>query len=268
MRTARRQGQPLRRPKTRMTIGEYWERWWTEEITVAKARATQYSYRDTYVSYIAPRIGDVKLRQIIDDPQLLVDWRSKLVKDKSQSALEHAQRVLSSMLSAAAEEGVVPHNPLLLLSRQGRRGRARTVGRVRPKSEPLAVDLTAWFLVLAYLRRPTRPRIKGDEPRPCRYPLDRERDALIVALGFMAGLRVPSEALGLTRGDVRNGRLHIEGRSSCGEYIPGSKTGHGRDLPRLAEQRPMRRATRSSAVACRRASRSPPSPSGAGPASR
>jgi integrase len=139
--------------------------------------------------------------------------------------------VLSSMLSAAAEEGLIPHNPLLLLTQQGRRGRARAVGRARARSEPLAVDLTAWFLVLDYLRRPTRPRSNGAEPRPRRYPLDRERDALIVALGFMAGLRLPSEALGLTRRDVRGGRVHIEGRSSSGEYIAGSKTGRGRDLP-------------------------------------
>jgi integrase len=61
--------------------------------------------------------------------------------------------------------------------------------------------------------------------------LDRERDALIVALGFMAGFRLPSEALGLTRGDVHTGRVHMEGRSSQGEYTPGSKTGPGRDLP-------------------------------------
>lgn len=52
-----------------------------------------------------------------------------------------------------------------------------------------------------------------------------------MALGFMAGFRLPSEALGLTRGDVRDGRLHMEGRSSCGEYTAGSKTGWGRDMP-------------------------------------
>ena len=239
MRTARRQGRPLRRPKTRLTISDYWQRWWTEEVTVGKARATQYSYRGIYGSDIGPRIGNLKLRQLIDDPQLLVHWRTTLAKDKSQSALQHAQRVLSSMLSAAAEEGVIPHNPLLLLTQQGRRVRTRTIGRAQPRSEPLAVDLAAWFLVLTYLRRPTRPAIRGDKPRARRYPLDRERDALIVALGFMAGFRLPSEALGLTRADVRRSRLHMEGRSSLGEYTPGSKTGAGRDLPlrpELAEE--------------------------------
>ena len=188
-----------------MTINGYWEHWWVEELTPAKARATQYSYRDTYAAYIAPRI---------DDPHLLIDWRSKLAREKSQSALDHAHRVLSSMLSAATEEGLIPNNPLLLLTQHGRRGRARLVGRTRRKNEPLAMDLTAWFLVLDYLRRATRPRGDGGPPRPRRYSLDRERDALIVAVGFMAGLRLPSEALGLTRADVRAGRLHIEGRSS------------------------------------------------------
>ncbi len=84
---------------------------------------------------------------------------------------------------------------------------------------------------MEYLRRPTRPPVNGDKPRTRASLLDRERDALIVALGFMAGFRLPSEALGLTRGDVRGGRVHMEGRSSEGEYTPGSKTGPTRDLP-------------------------------------
>ncbi len=239
MRTARRDGQPVRRPKTRLTVDEYWEIWWAQEVTLAKARATQYSYKGTYVAYIGPRIGAIKLRQIIDDPQLLVDWRSKLARDKGQSVLEHAQRVLSSMFSAAAEARVIPHNPLLLLTQQRRRGRARTVARAKPKAEPLAVDLAAWFLVVDYLRRPTRPAIKGGKPRTRRYPLDRERDALMVALGFMAGYRPPSETLGVCHGDVRKDRLYMEGRDSAGEYIPGSKTGPRRDMPlrpELAEE--------------------------------
>jgi integrase len=135
------------------------------------------------------------------------------------------------MLSAAAEEAVLPHNPVLLLESQQRRGRARKLARSTAPRGAIAIDPVAWFLVLEYLRRPTRPGGRGRQERVRRYPLDRERDALIVALGFMAGLRLPSEALGLTRDDVRNGRLHVEGRSSQGEYLAGSKTGPGRDLP-------------------------------------
>jgi len=231
MRTARRAGEPVRRPTTRLTVDGYWRRWWQEEVTVAKARATQYSYRDTYAASIGPRIGELKLREIVEDSQLLLDWRARLAREKSQSALDHAQRVLSSMLSAAAEEGLIPYNPLLLLSRQGRRGRRRSIGRTQTVAEPIAVDIAAWFLVVERLRRPTRPAPTGTGVRTRRYLLDREQDALIVTLGFMAGLRLPSEALGLTREDVRTGRLHVEGRSSSGEYTPGSKTGRGRDLP-------------------------------------
>jgi hypothetical protein len=35
--------------------------------------------------------------------------------------------------------------------------------------------------------------------------------------------------------ELRRGGLHVEGRSSCGEYIAGSKTGYGRDLALRAE---------------------------------
>ena len=231
MRTARRRGQPQRRPKTRLTIYDYWQRWWSEEVTVGKARGTQYGYRDIYACYIGPQIGDVKLRDLVEDPQILVRWRSNLAQTKSQAVVQQAHRVLSSMLSAAAEAGEISHNPILLLAQRSRRGRARKLARTPAPREPVAIDPVAWFLVLDYLRRPTRPPINGNEIRVRRYPLDRECDALILALGFMAGLRLPSEALGLTREDVRNGRLHIEGRSSSGEYAPGSKTGPGRDLP-------------------------------------
>jgi integrase len=231
MRVARREGKPVRLPKTQLTIDEYWELWWEQEVTVGKTRATQHSYRGTYACYIRPRIGRVKLRQLIDDPQLLVNWRLRLARDKSEVVLDHTHRVLSSMLSAAAEEGVIPYNPLSLLTLKGRRGRKRTVTRSKPRRDPVAIDPTAWFVVMEYLRRPTRPAVNGDKPRTRGSSLDRECDALIVALGFMAGFRLPSEALGRTRGDVREGRVHMEGRSSEGEYTPGSKTGPTRDLP-------------------------------------
>jgi integrase len=231
MRVARREGRPVRLPKTQLTIDQYWELWWEQEVTVAKTRATQHSYRGAYACYIRPRIGRVKLRELIDDPQLLVNWRLRLARDKSEAVLDHAHRVLSSMLSAAAEGGVIPYNPLLVLTRERRRGRKRTITRSQPRREALAIDPAAWFVVMEYLRRPTRPPVNGDKPRTRASLLDRERDALIVALGFMAGLRLPSEALGLTRGALRDGRLHMEGRSSEGEYTPGSKTGPGRNLP-------------------------------------
>src|SRR5690242_16174318 len=57
MRSDRRKGQPVRRPASRMTVDDYWQHWWTHEVTVAKARATQYSYRDIYTADIAPRLG-------------------------------------------------------------------------------------------------------------------------------------------------------------------------------------------------------------------
>lgn len=234
MRTARREGRHVRPARTRLTVERYWKTWWATEVAVGKTRATQYSYRGTYAAYIEPPLGSVTLSRLVEDPQLLVSWRQKLIKDKSPRAVGQAHRVLSSMLSAAAEEEIIPHNPLLLLSTRLRR-RGRRIARIQASSPPVAVDLAAWFLVLDYLRRPTRPPVKGDKPRTRRFALDRERDALIVALGFMAGFRLPSEALGLTVGDARDGRLYMEGRSSAGEYLPGSKTGPGRDLPLRSE---------------------------------
>jgi len=235
MRTARRRGQALRPPRVNLTIDQYWQRWWAQEVVVAKARGTQYGYRAVYCAYVGPRIGDVKLRELIEDPEMLVRWRSALAQTKSQAVVVQAQRVLSSMLSAAAEQGVLPHNPFMLLEARGHRGRARKVARPATSRGPVAIDPVAWFLLTAYLRRSTRPGGRGVGQRLRRYALDRERDALIVSLGFMAGLRLPSEALGLTYEDMRKGRLQIEGRSSHGEYAVGSKTGPGRDVPLVPE---------------------------------
>ena len=235
MRTVRREGRPVRPSQTRQTVEDYWQKWWASEVIVGKSRATQYSYRSTYLAHIRRQLGPIKLSRLIDNPQLLVAWRGKLSKDKAPSAVEHAHRVLSSMLSAAAEDEIIPHNPLLLISLRQRRGSARRVTRPQVSPAPVAIDLAAWFLALEYLRRPTRPALDGEQPRTRRYPLDRERDALILALGFMAGYRLPSEALGLTVADVHEDRLYMEGRSSAGEYLLGSKTGPGRDLPLRGE---------------------------------
>jgi hypothetical protein len=65
MRTARREGKPERRPKTRLTVDDYfWEKWWPEEVTLAKSRGTQQSYRSNHLSYIAPRVGRLRLTEL------------------------------------------------------------------------------------------------------------------------------------------------------------------------------------------------------------
>ncbi len=99
MRVARREGKPVRLPKTQLTIDQYWELWWGQEVTVGKTRATQHSYRGAYACYIRPRIGRVKLRQLIDDPQVLVNWRLRLARDKSEVVLDHAHRPPKKVLS-------------------------------------------------------------------------------------------------------------------------------------------------------------------------
>src|ERR1700733_8703415 len=119
MRTARRNGKPVRQPKTRMTIDDLWDRFWEEEVVVAKSRGTQYGYRDTYRAYIGPHIGGLKLRALIEDPQPLKRWRSLLARTKSKAVVDHASAVASSMLSFAAEEDLIPFNPLLALAQQG-----------------------------------------------------------------------------------------------------------------------------------------------------
>jgi hypothetical protein len=144
MRTKRREGKPVRRPKTRLTVDELWQRFWAEEVTVAKARGTQTSYKDTYAAYVGPHIGHRKVRALVEDPQLLKDWRSRLAR-QSEAVLVKGHAVASSMFSFAVDEGEIPYNPLLALARAGRRrgGRKRKVARAQPRRGPVAVDPAA-----------------------------------------------------------------------------------------------------------------------------
>jgi len=126
------------------------------------------------------------------------------------------------MLSAA-EEGAIPHNPLLSPGRFGRRSSSHKLTRGRRARDPLAIDPSAWFLLMEQLRRGAGASAKDSRSRRPARLLERERGALMVALGFMAGLRLPSEALGLRHRDARAGRLYVEGRSSAGEYSSGGR---------------------------------------------
>jgi integrase len=212
--------------EARITVAVYWERFWLREVTVAKARATQQGYRAIFDSYVRRELGQERLGDLVEDRAILAGWRSRLAREKSHAVVVQARRVLSSMLSAAVEEGAIACNPLLVGER---RGRSRKLTRSERTREPMAIDPAGWFLLMERLRGGAG----GEERRRRARALAREHGALMVALGFMAGLRLPSEALALRRMDVHDGRLYIDGRSSAGEYTPGSKTGRGRDLPLL-----------------------------------
>jgi len=204
------------------TVAEYWERFFSNEVAIAKARATQHGYRAIFDSYIRQELGHEQLHDLISDRRMLVRWRSRLAEGKSHAVVVQAQRVLSSMLSAA-EEGAIPHNPLLSPGRFGRRSSSHKLTRGRRARDPLAIDPSAWFLLMEQLRRGAGASAKDSRSRRPARLLERERGALMVALGFMAGLRLPSEALGLRHRDARAGRLYVEGRSSAGEYSSGGR---------------------------------------------
>jgi len=202
-------------PADLATVAEYWERFFSKEVAVAKARATQQGYRAIFDSYVRKELGDEQLHNLIADRQVLVGWRSRLAETKSHAVVAQAQRVLSSMLSAAAEDGTIPHNPLLSHGQFGRRSGSRKLARGRRARDPLAIDPSAWFLLMERLRRGARWSAVG-APRHGARSLERERGALMIALGFMAGLRLPSEALGLRHRDVRAGRLYVEAGAQPG----------------------------------------------------
>lgn len=151
-----------------MTLGEWLERWiatdgiaWQQTTLVQRARLLS--------RWCLPYIGDVRLRDL--GVARLKTWRAQMLRaGASANTINHATRDLSSALSAAAYEGLIPANPL-------RTQRLRSLPQ-QPSS---------------------RRAVSVAEVEAIRNELA-PRDQLMVSLMAYGGLR-PAEVLGLQWGD-------------------------------------------------------------------
>jgi integrase len=147
--------------------------------------------------WVSPYIGDVPLRQL--GRARVKEYRAAIIRDGSKPTnTNNVLRVLSSALSAAVDEGLIPGNPCFRL------------GRVE--------------------QAPTeRQAFHPDTVREIIAAMPEGRDRMIVALGAYAGLR-PAEIVALRWMDIADGVIHVQ-RSVQDGKVKTTKGLHARTVP-------------------------------------
>lgn len=211
-----------------LTLNDFFEWWADNDGPHSVAAATYNSYTWAYNAHARRRIGHHRLTELVLKPHIVRKWRADVAKatDKrtgkalKPTTVRGAHRALSAILTAAVAEGHLPRNPLHAET-QGRRRRSRSERLAEVAPETRDISMVAWCLLALVLERRSRRR----------DPLDARLDAAMVRVGFMSGLRMPSEVVGLRWKDIGEQLLAVEGRVSEGEWEPVTKTLDPRTVP-------------------------------------
>jgi integrase len=182
------------------TLREFKERYWRDYATPNLATSTRANYEHLWKTRIAPKLGDVRLRDI--GPARVERFRAELEKDGAGSpTVRKSLIVLQGMLSAAVRWERIDRNP----AREVRKPSQKRSRFVRPFSPPAAEGMRAKLL-----------------------QEKRQRDAALLCLLAYAGLR-PSEALALRWNDIGSRSLRVERALSNG-VVKSTKTGKVRTV--------------------------------------
>lgn len=213
---------PLEQPRV-TTLREYVETWKSGAKRSLAVR-TYVGYEQVLDLYIIPALGDRDIKALTwaDVKGLIVEkQRDGYIHKKngegkgvrkaySANTIRLIRATLSTVLSEAAEEGVVPTNPLIG-QRQRRRG-------MRPPS--VEVSVLSWEQKAVFESKILNMLSEGQLPQSY---------ANILLLMLHTGLR-PSEARALKPGDIdfQAKRLRVERAATEGGAIKGTKTGESR----------------------------------------
>lgn len=147
--------------------------------------------------WVVPYLGDVPLREL--GRARVKEYRAEIVRDGSPPTnTNNVLRVLSSAMSAAADEGLIPANPCFRL---GKMPQAPT----------------------------ERQAFHPDTVREIIAAMPEGRDRMIVAVGAYAGLR-PAEIVALRWMDLADGVIHVS-RSVQDGKVKVTKGMHSRTVP-------------------------------------
>lgn len=181
---------------TKVTMNEWLERWLTtyrHEWAATTLRQRAYEAD----KWIAPYLGNLRMGDLRQ--RTIRDYRAAILEDGCSPA--HANgimRILSSCLSAAAAEDLLPANPVLGI-------------RALPAHREKARALTP--LQIETIRAAMQPG----------------RDRRIVSIMAYAGLR-PAEVVGLEWRHVTDSVLHVEQSVQFGQVV-STKTRRSRTVP-------------------------------------
>lgn len=206
-----------------ITLREYVEDWKPRAQRNLAAR-TYAGYEQVLDLYIIPALGDRDIKSLAwaDVKNLIVEKQRDgyvlkrkregkgIRKAYSANTLRLIRATLSTVLSEAAEEGVIPTNPLIG-QRQRRRG-------MKPPS--VEVSVLSWEQKAAFESKILNMLSEGQLPQSY---------ANILLLMLHTGLR-PSEARALKPGDIdfQAKRLRVERAATDDGAIKGTKTGESR----------------------------------------
>jgi len=179
---------------------EVWLADWWERYAVGWRRSTQQQRSPILKKWVVPYLGRVRLRDLGE--ARVRSWRAQIIRDGCTANRANATMlVLSSALSAAVQERLIPTNPL--------------IGELRIRKLPHRVE---------------RPRVLTPlEIEAIRLAMASGRDRLIVSIGAYAGLR-PEETVALRWTSVSGQALTIDEAYTAGE-LGQTKTGGRRVVP-------------------------------------
>ena len=179
-----------------MRLQVWLEQWW-DRYSVGWRRSTQEERSPILTKWVTPYIGQVRLRDLGE--ARLRTWRARIIRDGcSPNRANAAMRVLSSALTSAMRERLIPSNPIT-----GENGIRKLPHRV------------------------ARPRVLAPvEIEAIRLAMVTRRDRLIVSLLGYAGLR-PEEVCALRWSAVSDVALTIDEAYTAGE-LGMTKTGSRR----------------------------------------
>ena len=135
-----------------ITVKEYGEQWLTGLAGQVRPR-TLAGYRDIFERYIEPAIGPLKLLKL--HRGTVKDFLARLRADGySKDTVRRARATLSVMLGDAVEDRLLPLNPVLQLTRRGRRMQAGVISKAdrQKKVTPMTYEQLATFLATATAR--------------------------------------------------------------------------------------------------------------------
>jgi integrase len=166
----------------RETLDEYVAGTWVQAHAAHLAPRTRQTYASSYDRHIAPRLGDVPLREI--DSEAIAGFQGELIRaGVGPNAIRKAMTLLGAILQRAAEAKRIPYNP----QRVVRKARLPLASEVRPLA-PVTVEAMRRVADL--------------------------RDATIVSVLAYAGLR-PGELRVLRWRDVRERTLLVNAHKTA-----------------------------------------------------
>lgn len=214
------------------TLDEWVKDRWAPEHGVLLERRTVARYTSSYALHVLPWLGHVPLTDLT--VASLREWQAALLSQgRSADAVTKSRTFLSSVLSHAAESGVIPGNPLGLV-RAPKPGQADEVVPLPPS----AVEAVRRFLAgpmptrVPASEEGRRPRAAYDMPDR-RDEWTRWRDITIVSVLAYAGPR-PSELSALRWQDIGERTILVQRAVEEDGTIKATKGRQSRSVRLLA----------------------------------